>query len=63
MAELLKFWTQKIIEIEPTEKERSSLDLLLETCLSSGLQEQLSTQEARRGDAGNGSLDDSRNGG
>ena len=46
MAELLKFWTEKIIEIEPTERERSSLDLLLETCLSSGLQEQLSTQEA-----------------
>ena len=46
VAELLKFWTEKIIEIEPTERERSSLDLLLETCLSSGLQEQLSTQEA-----------------
>ena len=30
MAELLKFWTEKIIEIYPTEKERPSLDLLFE---------------------------------
>ena len=30
MAELLKFWTEKIIEIDPTENERPSLGLLLE---------------------------------
>ena len=30
VAELLKFWTEKIIEIDPKEKERPSLDLLLE---------------------------------
>ena len=30
VAELLKFWTEKIIEIDPKEKERSSLGLLLE---------------------------------
>ena len=29
-AELLKFWTEKIIEIDPTERERPSLGLLLE---------------------------------
>ena len=30
MAELLKIWTENIIEIDPTERERPSLDLLLE---------------------------------
>ena len=30
VAELLKFWTENIREIHPTERERSSLDLLLE---------------------------------
>ena len=30
MAELLNFWREKIIEIDPTEKERPSLGLLLE---------------------------------
>ena len=30
VAELLKFWTENIIEIDPTEKKRPSLDLLLE---------------------------------
>ena len=30
VAELLKFWTKKITEIDPTEKERPSLGLLLE---------------------------------
>ena len=30
VAEFLKFWTEKIIEIEPTERERPSLALLLE---------------------------------
>ena len=30
VAELLKFWTEKIIEIDPTEMERPSLGLLLE---------------------------------
>ena len=29
-VELLKFWTEKIIEIDPTERERPSLCLLLE---------------------------------
>ena len=30
VAELLKFWTEKIIVIDPTEREKSSLGLLLE---------------------------------
>ena len=30
VAELLKFWTEKIIEIDPTERERPNLGLLLE---------------------------------
>ena len=30
VAELLKFWTEKIIEINPMERERPSLGLLLE---------------------------------
>ena len=30
VTELLKFWTEKIVEIDPTERERSSLILLLE---------------------------------
>ena len=30
MAELLKFWTEKIIEIDPVERERPSLGLKLE---------------------------------
>ena len=30
VAEFLKFWTEKIIEIDPTERERPSLGLLLE---------------------------------
>ena len=30
VAELLKFWTEKIIEIDPTERKRSSLGLLYE---------------------------------
>ena len=30
VAELLKFWTEKITEIDPTERERPSLGLLLE---------------------------------
>ena len=30
VAELLKFWTEKIVEIDPTERERPSLGLLLE---------------------------------
>ena len=30
VAELLKIWTEKLIEIDPTEKKRSSLGLLLE---------------------------------
>ena len=30
VAELLKFWTEKIIQIDPTEKERPNLGLLLE---------------------------------
>ena len=30
VAELLKFWTEKINEIDPTERERSSLGLLYE---------------------------------
>ena len=30
VAELLKFWTEKIIEVDPTERERLSLGLLLE---------------------------------
>ena len=30
VAELLKFWTEKIIEIDPTDRERPSLGLLLE---------------------------------
>ena len=29
-TELLKFWTEKIIEIDPTERRKPSLDLLLE---------------------------------
>ena len=29
-TELLKFWTEKIVEIDPTERERPSIDLLLE---------------------------------
>ena len=29
VAELLKIWTEKFIEIDPTERERSSLGLLL----------------------------------
>ena len=29
VAELLKFWTEKIVEIDPTEMERPSLGLLL----------------------------------
>ena len=33
MAELLKFWTEKIVEIDPTERERPSLGLLLEKML------------------------------
>ena len=31
MTELLKFWTEKIIEIDSMERERPSLGLLLET--------------------------------
>ena len=31
--ELAKFWTEKIIEIDPTERERPSLGLLLEKML------------------------------
>ena len=30
MAELLKFWMEEVIEIDPTERERPSLGLLLE---------------------------------
>ena len=30
MAELSKFWTEKVVEIEPTEREKPSLGLLLE---------------------------------
>ena len=30
VAELLKFWTEKIVEIDPTKRERPSLGLLLE---------------------------------
>ena len=30
VAELLKFWTEKIIAIDPTERERPSLGVLLE---------------------------------
>ena len=30
VAELLKFWTEKTIEIDPTERERPSLGLLIE---------------------------------
>ena len=30
VVELLKFWTERIIEIDPTERERPSLGLLLE---------------------------------
>ena len=30
VAELLKIWTEKIVEIDPTERERPSLDLLIE---------------------------------
>ena len=30
MTELLKFWTEKIIEIDPVERERPSLNLTLE---------------------------------
>ena len=30
MAELLKFWTEKIIEIDPVEREKPSLGLTLE---------------------------------
>ena len=30
VVELLKFWTEKIIEIDPTERERPNLGLLLE---------------------------------
>ena len=30
VTELLKFWTEKIVEIDPTERERPSLGLLLE---------------------------------
>ena len=30
VTELLKFWTEKIIEIDPVERERSSLGLILE---------------------------------
>ena len=30
VADLLKFWTEKIIEVDPTERARPSLDLLLE---------------------------------
>ena len=30
MAELLKFWTEKIIAIDPMEREKPSLGLLLE---------------------------------
>ena len=29
-TELLKFWTEKIIEIDPTESRKPSMDLLLE---------------------------------
>ena len=29
VAELLKFWTERIIDIDPTERERPSLGLLL----------------------------------
>ena len=32
VAELLKVWTEKIIEIDPTERERPSLGLLLGRC-------------------------------
>ena len=32
VAELLKFWTEKIIEVDPTERERPSLGLLLRRC-------------------------------
>ena len=32
VAELLKFWTEKILEIDPTERERPSLGLLLGRC-------------------------------
>ena len=31
VAELLKFWTEKIVEFDQTERERPSLGLLLET--------------------------------
>ena len=30
VVELLKFWTEKIVEIDPTEQERPSVGLLLE---------------------------------
>ena len=30
VAELLKFWTERIMEIDPVERERPSLDLILE---------------------------------
>ena len=30
MAELLKFWTEKIVEIDTVERERPSLGLILE---------------------------------
>ena len=30
VTELLKFWTEKIVEIDPTESERPSLGLILE---------------------------------
>ena len=33
VAELLKFWTEKIVQIDPTERERPSLGLLLEKIL------------------------------
>ena len=30
VKELLKFWSEKIVEIDPTERERPSVGLLLE---------------------------------